>query len=157
LIEISPSVNTTFSKYSSVAAFRLASASDGESPVLTTPSSEHLTTYAGLHAAKAALLTRGIVTESHTAVRRLFGKELVQQGLLEKEWAMVLAHEQDGRASADYDVELSFSQEVAGQRVEQAQRFLKRISCFCRRKGSMKSLPEVCLTYTNPITEPSDS
>ncbi|HCP32318.1 TPA: HEPN domain-containing protein [Candidatus Acetothermia bacterium] len=65
--------------------------------------------YAVLHAAKAALLARDIVTESHTAVRRLFGKELVQQGLLEKEWAMILAHEQDERASADYDVELSFS------------------------------------------------
>jgi len=39
--------------------------------------------YAVLHAAKAALLARDIV--SHTAVRRLFGKELVQQGLLEKD------------------------------------------------------------------------
>jgi uncharacterized protein (UPF0332 family) len=86
--------------------------------------------YAVLHAAKAALLARDIVTESHTSVRRLFGKELVQQGLLEKEWAMILAYEQDERASADYDVELTFSQEVAGQRVKQAQRFLKRIFSF---------------------------
>jgi len=78
--------------------------------------------YAVLHAAKAALLARDIVTESHTAVRRLFGKELVQQGLLEKEWAMILAHEQDERASADYDVEISFSQEVAAQRVEESRR-----------------------------------
>jgi uncharacterized protein (UPF0332 family) len=86
--------------------------------------------YAVLHAAKAALLARDIVTESHTSVRRLFGKELVQQGLLEKEWAMILAYEQDEQASADYDVELTFSQEVAGQRVKQAQRFLKRIFSF---------------------------
>ncbi|MCK4600752.1 HEPN domain-containing protein [Candidatus Bipolaricaulota bacterium] len=91
--------------------------------------------YAVLHAAKAALLARDIVTESHTAVRRLFGKELVQQGLLEKEWAMILAHEQDERASADYDVELTFSQEVAAQRVEQAQRFLKRIFSFLQTEG----------------------
>jgi uncharacterized protein (UPF0332 family) len=91
--------------------------------------------YAVLHAAKAALLARDIVTESHTAVRRLFGKELVQQGLLEKEWAMILAHEQDERASADYDVELSFSQEVAGQRVEESRRFLERIRLFLQRKG----------------------
>ena len=54
--------------------------------------------YAVLHAAKAALLARDIITESHTAVRRLFGKELVQPGLLEKEWAMILAHAQ-GRTS----------------------------------------------------------
>jgi len=91
--------------------------------------------YAVLHAAKAALLARDIVTESHTAVRRLFGKELVQQGLLEKEWAMILAHEQDERASADYDVELSFSQEVAGQRVEESRRFLERIHSFLQTEG----------------------
>jgi len=91
--------------------------------------------YAVLHAAKAALLARDIVTESHTVVRRLFGKELVQQGLLEKEWAMILAHEQDERASADYDVELNFSQEVAGQRVKDAKRFLERIRSFLQTEG----------------------
>ncbi len=97
--------------------------------------------YAVLHAAKAALLARDIVTESHTAVRRLFGKELVQQGLLEKEWAMILAHEQDERASADYDVELTFSQEVAGQRVEESRRFLKRICSFLQREGLDDMVP----------------
>ena len=91
--------------------------------------------YAVLHAAKAALLARNIITESHTVVRRLFGKELVQQGLLEKEWALILAHEQDERASADYDVELSFSQEVAGQRVEEARSLLKRIYSFLQTEG----------------------
>jgi uncharacterized protein (UPF0332 family) len=91
--------------------------------------------YAVLHAAKAALLAQDVVTESHTAVRRLFGKKLVQQGLLEKEWAMILAHEQDERASADYDVELAFSQEVAAQRVEQSRRFLKRIRSFLQIEG----------------------
>jgi len=65
--------------------------------------------YAVLHAAKAALLTRDIAAESHAAVRRLFGKELVQPGVLEKEWALILAQTQDERALADYDVELTFS------------------------------------------------
>ena len=36
--------------------------------------------YASLHAAKAALLAAGITAESHAAVRRLFGKELVLVG-----------------------------------------------------------------------------
>jgi len=97
--------------------------------------------YAVLHAAKAALLTRDIVTESHTAVRRLFGKELVQQELLEKEWALILAHEQDERASADYDVELAFSQEVAGQRVEESRRFLERIRSFLQAEGLDEASP----------------
>jgi len=83
--------------------------------------------YAVFHAAKAALLARDIIAESHAAVRRLLGKELVKQGLLEKEWAMILAQEQDERALADYDVELTFSQEIAQKRVEEARRFLDRI------------------------------
>lgn len=97
--------------------------------------------YAVLHAAKAALLARNIITESHTSVRRLFGKELVQQGLLEKEWALILAHEQDERASADYDVELTFSQEVAGQRVNDAKRFLERIGPFLQAEGLDEATP----------------
>jgi len=35
-----------------------------------------------------------------------------------------LTYEQDEQASADYDVKLSFSQEVAGQRVERAEKEL---------------------------------
>ncbi|MCK4581300.1 MAG: hypothetical protein KAU10_08105 [Dehalococcoidia bacterium] len=48
---------------------------------------------------------------------------------------MILAHEQDERASADYDVELNFSQEVAGQRVKDAKRFLERIRSFLQTEG----------------------
>jgi uncharacterized protein (UPF0332 family) len=91
--------------------------------------------YAVLHAAKAALLTRDIAAESHAAVRRLFGKELVQPGVLEKEWALILAQTQDERALADYDVELTFSPEVAEERVDDAERFLGRIRALLKEKG----------------------
>lgn len=91
--------------------------------------------YAVLHAAKAALLTRDIAAESHAAVRRLFGKELVQPGFLEKEWALVLAQAQDERALADYDVELAFSRKVARERVDDAKRFLDRIRTLLKRAG----------------------
>jgi uncharacterized protein (UPF0332 family) len=37
--------------------------------------------YAVLHAAKAALLARNIITESHTSVRRLFGKGSSRKGV----------------------------------------------------------------------------
>lgn len=88
--------------------------------------------YAVLHAAKAALLARDIGAESHAAVRRLLGKELVQEGLLEKDWAMILAQEYDERALADYDAEYSFSQEVTRRRVGEARRFVERIRSFLR-------------------------
>ena len=54
---------------------------------------------------------------------------------MEKEWALILAYEQDERASADYDVELSFSQEVAGQQEEESRRFLEWIRSFLQAEG----------------------
>lgn len=83
--------------------------------------------YAVLHAAKAALLSRDVAAESHAAVRRLFGREFVQSGTLEKEWAIILAQAQDERSLADYDVELTFSPEVTEERVRDTHRFLERV------------------------------
>lgn len=47
--------------------------------------------YAVMHAAKAALLVHDAIAESHAAVGRLFGSVLVRPGLIEAEWADVLA------------------------------------------------------------------
>jgi len=91
--------------------------------------------YAVLHAAKAALLARDTAAESHTVVRRLFGKELVQQGVLEKEWAIILAQQQDERTLADYDVELTLPRELAEHRVEDAHHFQDRIRSFLESAG----------------------
>ena len=91
--------------------------------------------YAGLHAAKAALLTRDITAESYSAVRRLLGKELVQPGILGKEYALILAQTQDERALADYDAELIVSKEVAEQRVRDAGRFLEQVYALLKEAG----------------------
>ncbi len=103
--------------------------------------------YAVLHAAKAALLTRDVACESHAAVRRSVGKELIQKGNLEREWAIILAQAQDDRALADYDVELAFSEKVARKRVEDAGRFLARTYSLLR-EADLKD------TEITPPTEP---
>jgi uncharacterized protein (UPF0332 family) len=46
--------------------------------------------YAVMHAARAALLFHDVIAESHTALRRLFGLELIKPERLEKEWAAIL-------------------------------------------------------------------
>src|SRR5437763_8209558 len=58
--------------------------------------------YAAMHAARAALLFHDEVTESHAGLRSRFGAVLVQAGLIEREWARVLADEQHQRMEADY-------------------------------------------------------
>lgn len=83
--------------------------------------------YAVLHAAKAALLVHDAVAESHASVRRLFGKVLIQEGHIEREWAAVIANEQDQRMMADYDAEATWEVEAVGKLVDSAQAFIKRI------------------------------
>jgi len=86
--------------------------------------------YAAMHAAKAALLVDDIVAESHAAVRRLFGKVLVQPGRLEREWAAVIAKEQDQRAMAEYDAEAEWDVAAARELVDSARAFVDRISDY---------------------------
>lgn len=58
--------------------------------------------YAVMHSARAALLFHDEITESHSALRNRFGAVLVRPNLIEREWAGILATEQDQRMAADY-------------------------------------------------------
>ena len=86
--------------------------------------------YAVMHAAKAALLVHDAIAESHAAVRRLFGAVLVRPGLVEEEWASVLAKEQDRRIAADYDVGVAWESEAVSRLIEEAGAFVQRIQNY---------------------------
>ncbi len=83
--------------------------------------------YAVMHAAKAALLVHDQIAESHAAIRRHFGSVLVRNGRIEKEWAGILAKEQDRRIAADYNANLLMDAESSLQLVADADRFVERI------------------------------
>jgi uncharacterized protein (UPF0332 family) len=91
--------------------------------------------YAVMHAAKAALLAHDVITESHAAIRRLFGSVLVRPGLIEREWASILARVQDQRIAADYSIGIGWDAEAALRLVEDAQAFLRRVRSYLRSVG----------------------
>ena len=91
--------------------------------------------YAILHAAKAALLVQDVVTESHAGVRRMFGKHLVLAGRIEDQWSKYLARGSDDRLMADYDMEISFTDEEARFECQRAQAFLERIRQYLLAQG----------------------
>lgn len=91
--------------------------------------------YAVMHAAKAVLLVHDAIAESHAAVRRLFGAVLVRPGLIEEEWASILAKEQDRRIAADYDVDVSWESEAVLRLVEEAEAFVQRIRDYLVNAG----------------------
>lgn len=59
--------------------------------------------YAVLHAARAALMSKGVAASTHAGVWRQFGKEFVGTGEVEAEWAKTLAPVQSASERADYD------------------------------------------------------
>lgn len=63
----------------------------------------------------------------NAAIRRYFGSVLVRTGRVEKEWAAILAKEQNRRIAADYDAGLSMDAESTLQLVEEADHFVERI------------------------------
>ena len=83
--------------------------------------------YAILHAAKASLQLHGVMAESHTGVRAMFGLHIVRTGLVEREWAAALADSADERTVSDYDAETQFDEQDAREACERADAFLDRI------------------------------
>jgi len=67
------------------------------------------------------------IAESHAAIRRHFGSVLVRNGRIEKEWAGILAKEQDRRIAADYNANLLMDAESSLQLVADADHFVERI------------------------------
>ena len=53
--------------------------------------------YAVLHAAKAALSTLGVESDTHNGVRKMFGFHLIKPGKIEKEYAKILTAEKEDR------------------------------------------------------------
>jgi uncharacterized protein (UPF0332 family) len=84
---------------------------------------------------KAALLVHDVIAESHRAVRRLFGHVLVRGGELGREWAEILAREQDQRGMADYIVDFEMDAEIAESVVRDARRFIEHIASYLASKA----------------------
>ena len=93
--------------------------------------------YAVMHAARAALLAHDTIAESHSAVRRLFGKVLVRPGLIEKKWALILSEEQeqDQRIEADYKTEITWVLETCQPLVQNAEAFVRRMRDYLLSLG----------------------
>ena len=86
--------------------------------------------YAVLHAAKAALTKVGVETESHQAVRRMFGLHLVKTEQIEKHFAEILTALQEDREIGDYDIHIEIEQDTASKRVLDAEKFIQRIEKY---------------------------
>ena len=80
--------------------------------------------YAGFHASRALLLSLGIQVKSHRAVVNQVGEHFVKTGRLEPELARLISRMQRDREDADYDLGAVFTETMAGEAIEDAERFM---------------------------------
>ena len=73
---------------------------------------------------------KGVESQSHHAVRRMFGLHLVKTGDIEKDFARILTAEQEDREIGDYDIHIEIEQDTALKRVVDAEKFLQRITQY---------------------------
>lgn len=86
--------------------------------------------YAIMHSANAVLQLRGIIANSHNAVRNQFGKHLIKTGEIEPVWADFLSQHKAMRWTADYDIEASFGFEQAAQLNAECRQFIERMKQY---------------------------
>ena len=91
--------------------------------------------YAILHAAKAALWTRGISVHRHNAVGQLLNQHFIHPGAMERQWLDVFRRARVMRTAADYDVRVIFTVGDADTRYRQAQAFCDRINRYLLDAG----------------------
>ena len=91
--------------------------------------------YAILHAAKAALWTRGISVNRHKAVGQLLNQHLIHPGTMERQWLDVFREAHIIRTTADYDVRVALTAREAEYHRRQAQAFRDRINRYLLDEG----------------------
>lgn len=86
--------------------------------------------YAAFHYACACLLTKGLEARSHQALRRLFHLHFIRTGVFPEKVGVLLSHAQKAREEADYFPEVSFTQEIANDRLTDVRAFLAAAATY---------------------------
>lgn len=82
--------------------------------------------YAVYHAAKAALLLKGVVPQSHEGIERMFSLYYVKTKEIEVDKGKIIGRLMKLREEADYYPETTFSADDSSDAIEKAEAFVKR-------------------------------
>lgn len=88
--------------------------------------------YAVLHAAKAVLLTRSIESFSHNGVISKFALNFVKEGIFDKRFSKLLGRLRKAREDGEYKTTITYTQEEAILRLEEAKEFVKEMKRFLK-------------------------
>ena len=83
--------------------------------------------YAMYHAAQAILLSKGVKARTHKGTILEFGRNIVEKGLIPKEYGRWLTEALDIRLSGTYNIYAVFGEDAVKEIVEKAERFVKEV------------------------------
>lgn len=81
--------------------------------------------YAAFHYACGLLMTKGLEARSHRGMQRMFHLHFIHTGVFSQKAGVFLSHAQKAREEADYFPEVTFSKEIAQDRLNDVSGFLK--------------------------------
>lgn len=83
--------------------------------------------YAMFYAVNALLITRGLSSSKHSGVRALFNKEIVNKGLIEKQWGEFYSDMFDRRQKGDYKDFVKFEKVDVEEWLKKSDEFINKI------------------------------
>lgn len=83
--------------------------------------------YVFLDMARAALLSKSLITKTHSSAITKFGEEFIKTGLLPKEYGRWFNRALRARQEADYEALKSFTVEEAQEIIVQAEKFFTAV------------------------------
>lgn len=90
--------------------------------------------YAIFYAASGLLASVDIFRRKHSGIHAAFGEHFVRTGLIEVEYAKILAHAFETRQDADYDLAFHIDKGVARELLRDATRFVARIEQYLNKQ-----------------------
>jgi uncharacterized protein (UPF0332 family) len=91
--------------------------------------------YAIFYAASGLLLLNDISRSKHSGVIAAFRRNFVKSGLIEIEYSDIYGDVMDARVVSDYDVTIEADPTTAKGTLEDARRFVERVSRHLREEG----------------------
>ncbi len=80
--------------------------------------------YAMFYAVNALLITKGLSSSKHSGVRALFNKEIVNKGLIERQWGELYSDMFDRRQKGDYSDFVKFKKQDVEIWLKKAEEFI---------------------------------
>jgi len=83
--------------------------------------------YAMFYAVNALLITKGLYSSKHSGVRAIFNREIVNKGLIEKQWGEFFADMFDRRQKGDYKDFVEFEKQEVEEWLKKSEEFINII------------------------------